>query len=263
LPDGDELVKRLVDVGLTLNEARCYVALLRHPSATAAEVAEASGVPRPKIYSTLKTLEQRSFCVSSGSTVTRFRAVDPALALTEWIRGREHDRQLSNDRDRHNVDELITMLPEPSDAATEDLEAIMQLMHGPHETVRMLEELLDRAGSRVDIIHAPSTFQPESRWNAHEQSALQRGVRVRILVPSREFAERRRCDELAAAGAEVRRARTPALKLLLRDGVEAIVTLSAAKATQPSVVAIRHADLVAPLQLLFNREWRRATPLYQ
>lgn len=263
MPDHDEVVRRLIDLGLTMNAARCYIALLGHPSSTAAEVAEASGVPRPKIYTTLKALEQRNFCVSSGSAVARFQAVDPELALTEWIRGREHERQLMNRRDRDNVAELVDMLPQPPDAGAEGLDSIMQLTHGPEETVRLLEGLLDRASSRVDIIHAPSVFQPKSRWNVHELAALRRGVRVRVLVPTRKFADQRHCEELASAGAEVRQASKSALKLLLRDGAEAILTLNAPTSTQPSVVVIRHADLVAPLQLLFNREWRRATTLYR
>ena len=259
----DELVKRLTNIGLTPNEARCYVALLEIAPATAAEVADASGVPRPKIYATMKALEQRGFCFAFGTTVTTFRPVDPELALNEWIRGREHERRLHDDRDRLTVKELVTLLPEPPESDSDSLDTIMRLAHGPDETVRLLDDLVDNSASRLDIIHATPVFQPESEWNVRERAALRRGVRVRVLVPTRQFAEDRRSSELAQAGAEIRQVRSAALKLIIRDGVEAIVTLGNPNETQPSTVVIRHADLVAPLQLLFNREWRRATPLYR
>ena len=86
-----------------------------------------------------------------------------------------------------------------------------------------------------------------------------------MLIVGRELAVEHRFEEIVAAGGEVRVARTAPLKVMIRDdGAEAAVALSspgADKQERQIFLAVRHPDLVAPMQLLFNREWRRAQPL--
>src|SRR5205807_3364011 len=55
-----EATRLLTELGLAVNEARVYLALLRFfDSPTAAEAASAAGVPRPKVYEALQALEGR------------------------------------------------------------------------------------------------------------------------------------------------------------------------------------------------------------
>jgi sugar-specific transcriptional regulator TrmB len=257
---GDEAVKALVELGLTLNEARCYVALLHLTPATAAQLADAAAVPRPKVYGAVKALEQRGFCYTSGDRVTAFNAVEPELALSEWSRRREHERRLADHRDGWLSDQLVHMLPAPTAAPPQDMTKIMQLTGGAKPTIEVYERVIETAERRVDITHAIPVLQVPERWNRFEVAALERRVRVRVLFTSRELAIRHRCEELLAAGGEVRVARSAPLKLVVRDdGAEGLVGLSnPAVRDSPTCVSIRHAELAAPLQLLFNREWRAA-----
>jgi sugar-specific transcriptional regulator TrmB len=255
----DSSAQKLVDIGLTLNEARCYLALLHIAPATAAEIANASGVPRAKVYATLKSLEQRGFCFPSGDRVTRFRAVDPELALAELTRAREHERRLAGERDRHLRSELAEALPATPDHMPEDSDEIMQHTGGKDPTIKVYEGLISRTEGRVDIVHGIPMLQDPDRWNRAEVEALARGAQVRVLFPSSELAAEHRYEEVVEAGGEVRIARGSPLKLVVRDGAEALVALrNPADELHPTCVAIRHADLVAPLQLMFSREWRRA-----
>ena len=77
-----EATRLLTELGLTVNEARVYLALLRRfDSPTAAEAAVAAGVPRPKVYEALQSLEGRGFSKSIGGRVRRFTPVEPETAL--------------------------------------------------------------------------------------------------------------------------------------------------------------------------------------
>jgi sugar-specific transcriptional regulator TrmB len=263
LPDIDESTRQLVDLGLTLNEARCYVTLLHIAPATAGEVADASGVPRPKVYGTLKSLEQRSFCYASGDRVTTFRPVDPELALGEWTRRREHERRLADEHDRRLRGALVSDLPDPPEHMTEDMSEIMQLTGGPRQTIEVYERLIENAERQLDIVHSAPVLQAQSRWNVYETAALDRGVQVRVLFATDRLAIEHGYEQILQAGGEVRVARGMPLKLIVRDnGTEALVALhNLADEAHPTCVAIRHADLVAPIQLLFNREWRQARAL--
>ena len=53
------------------------------------------------------------------------------------------------------------------------------------------------------------------------------------------------------------------MKLMVRDGEEALISLRDAGTGAQSVttVAVRHPDLVAPLGTLFEQQWRKARAL--
>ncbi len=55
----DSLIDDLIRLGLTLNEARAYKALVQLGNCTAREIAETSGIPRSKVYETVSLLEKR------------------------------------------------------------------------------------------------------------------------------------------------------------------------------------------------------------
>lgn len=260
-PEG--VTKELVELGLTLNDARCYVALLNTGSATAAELAKVSGVPRPKVYAALKSLEQGGFSYPSGDQVTRFRPVDPELALAELTRSREHERRLADERDRQLRLDLVSSLPVLAEQMPQDGgEEIMRLTGARESTIDVYETMIESAKRRVDVVHGLPMFQDPSRFNQFELRALERGAQVRVLFPEVGLAAEHRSHDLTEAGGEVRIARDAPLKLLICDGTKALVALrNPGDALHPTCVAIGHADLVAPLQLLFSREWRRAVEL--
>jgi DNA-binding MarR family transcriptional regulator len=69
---GAEATRLLTELGLTINEARVYLALLQSDSPTAAEAAAAAAVPRPKVYEALQGLESRGFSKSIGGRIRQF-----------------------------------------------------------------------------------------------------------------------------------------------------------------------------------------------
>jgi len=68
---------------------------------------------------------------------------------------------------------------------------------------------------------------------------------------------------LVEAGGGVRVSNAVPMKLLVRDGVEAMISLRdpVTGAQGLTSAVIRHPDLVGPLQLLFDKEWKRGRRL--
>ncbi len=261
--DVESSARRLVELGFAPNEARCYLSLLVAGPATAAEVARDAGVPRPKVYGALQALERRGFCAVSGEErVAQYRAVTPELALSEWLTRREQQRRAEAERDEELGAELIRALPEVREAPPAGA-AFMEVLAGHDRTAETVEEIVRRSERRLDIVQATPFTQPPERWNDLEVEALARGVGVRVLFTPEAAATPGRVDGLREAGATVRVSEALPLKLVLRDGVEAMVALRDPRHFEHGVtsVAIRHAELVSPVQLLFQREWRRARPL--
>jgi len=81
--DTDTLTSVLQDAGLSPYQADAYVTLLEVGSASASEVAEASGVPGPRIYDVLRTLEEKGYIETYEQGTLRARAHDPSEMLVD------------------------------------------------------------------------------------------------------------------------------------------------------------------------------------
>lgn len=77
----EELTAVLEEVGLSPYKADAYVTLLDIGSASVGELADASGVPRPRIYDVVRDLEDEGFVVTFEQDKLYVRAKDPQEAL--------------------------------------------------------------------------------------------------------------------------------------------------------------------------------------
>jgi sugar-specific transcriptional regulator TrmB len=91
-----KLIENLQKLGFTGNEAKIYSALVLLKQARASEIAENSGVPRSKIYGTLRGMEKKGYvriiegeptffcCVQPEELIFRIRT-DFMLSLNETV----------------------------------------------------------------------------------------------------------------------------------------------------------------------------------
>lgn len=262
----DELVGPLVELGLSRTEARVYLALLGAELSTAAEVAAAAGVPRPKVYEALSSLESRGLCVPvADRSATRYRAVPGEESIRQLVRRRDQERRVVAEQDEHAAETLLRELPARDGGrrgASLPLEHI-EAVHGRSATGSTYERLIGEARERVTIMTRPPYLQARARWGEAERAALRRGVALRVIHPSDDALGSERYDDLVAEGAEVGLLDELPMKVITRDSAEALVTLRDPVTREELLTSmlIRHPDLVRPLELLFAREWRRARPL--
>lgn len=76
------MIERLTELGFSSQEARVYLALLQHPSATGYEIAKSAGLQRANVYQVLTALTDRGVIdrVTDGSPA-RFVAHPPAAVF--------------------------------------------------------------------------------------------------------------------------------------------------------------------------------------
>lgn len=132
-------------------------------------------------------------------------------------------------------------------------------MVGRARTSETLERLIGRSERTLHMMQQPPFLQPRSRWNEAEVVAARRGVDVRVLYTEEAARDERRWRSLADASGQLRVTDRVPMKLLVRDGVEAMISLRDPITGEQGLTSpvIRHPDLVRPLQLLFGREWNR------
>lgn len=263
LADVDGLPRSLAELGLSGNEARLYVALLRLSDGTAAELARESGVPRPKVYEALGAMESRGFCTTAAGRVTRYRPVTPDIALRDWTRHRDHERAALAEREQALSEALIRLLPTPPERGASQPPDYLEAVSGRAHTTQALEEIIGRAQRSIWMLQQPPFVQTRARWNVVEAAAALRGVQVRVVYSVEAVRERRRIIDLVKAGGECRVLDEIPMKLLVRDGVEAFCSLRDARSGEQTItsVAMRHPDLAKPLGLLFQQQWKKARPI--
>jgi sugar-specific transcriptional regulator TrmB len=79
----ESLVETLEAAGLSPYQADAYVALLELGTASATDVADASGVPAPRIYDVLRTLEEREYIETYEAGSLQARAHSPSVVLED------------------------------------------------------------------------------------------------------------------------------------------------------------------------------------
>jgi sugar-specific transcriptional regulator TrmB len=261
--DGAEATRLLTELGLTVNEARVYLALLRSESPTAAEAATAAGVPRPKVYEALQALERRGFSKSLAGRVRRFVPVEPESALRGWLSHREHERAEMSERDQIRAETLGRLLPPPAAAAGRQVGDFIEAISGQVPTTEALDDLVARATQTLNIMLQPPFVQPRPRWNVMEVEALERGVEIRAIYTPEALEDARRFEDIVRHGGHARMLAQLPMKLMVRDHEEALISLRDAGTGAQSVttVAVRHPDLVAPLITLFEQQWKKSRAL--
>jgi len=256
-------IGRLAGLGLTANQARAYVALLRGGAAGASELAARAAVPRPKVYEALHALERLGLCAPGGNRVARWEAVPPETALPGLLAQRERERRGEAVREERVCGELIAELPRAPRVPSTDGTPLLEALIGRARIAEAFERLIAQAQSQLDIVQAAPMVQDRRRWNRFELAAIGRGVEVRLLCTPETASDPARYADLVDGGGQARVSERLALKLAIRDYEEVLVALTdpAAGPGRPEVTAmlILQPDLVAPLVALFRRSWRQGS----
>lgn len=104
-----ELLSALMNMNLSENEAKCYLALFKGDSLTASETSKLSGVPRQNAYKALEKLLSKGLAVMVPEGVNRYRVSNPSFfkekAMGEIKESVENELQELEQRKREMLKE--------------------------------------------------------------------------------------------------------------------------------------------------------------
>jgi len=202
MPDtGEALVERLVRLGFSQYEGRAYVGLLARGEQTGYGLANATGVPQPKIYETLRRLLERGAIVRTSERPARYVAMSSDTLLGAL----EHDflRRLQQAREElARLPRLSAQAARPMSRRLSDWEAVLAeardalaraetkvYLSGRSEDLRALAESVTaalRRGVTFVVIHfGPLPFAvPRGRTIRHAstEGTLYRSHRAHHLA---------------------------------------------------------------------------------
>lgn len=200
--DTETLRTTLEDIGLTQYEAEAYVTVLELGSASATEIADASGVPQARIYDVLRNLEGRGYVETYERGSLHARARDPEEVVEKL------------DAYADTVTEAGAELRDRWEAPTVENHQVSVIR--PVSTIydRAEEQIAD-AVNEIEIALTPAKFE---ELREHLVAARERDVVVKATVtgveelPDLDF-------EGAVTEARHRRLPTPFLVLVDRMAV--------------------------------------------
>ncbi len=163
MPECDDCVQALVDIGFTALEAKIYAFLVSEPAVTGYRVAQAIGKPAANAYKALESLERKGALLVDQGDSRRFRAVPP----DELLRGLKRQFLARHD----DAAELLAKLaPPPAD------DRLYQL--------RSRKQVLERCRAmlgRCDQVAVADMFPPiVAELRTDLEQAARRGVEVVI-----------------------------------------------------------------------------------
>ena len=173
--EGDDLVAQTTSLletfGLTEYEAKCFVALTRIDHGTARELAEVADVPRPRVYDSVESLQERGLADVQDSQPRRFRAADPRDAV-ETIRRAYGER----------LDRLEGLLPRLQSPEPRDERAGVWVVEGDDAVSDRLTGLVENATEEVLLVVAVESLLTEEFREALA-AASDRGVSITLGSP--------------------------------------------------------------------------------
>ncbi len=81
----NQYIDDLLEIGLTVYEAKTYFSLLRKNSFTANELSRISKIPRTKVYEILNKLMDNGLCTEIPGRTRKFKAVNPDTAFKKIV----------------------------------------------------------------------------------------------------------------------------------------------------------------------------------
>jgi HTH-type transcriptional regulator, sugar sensing transcriptional regulator len=252
----DELVADLVQLGLTRNEARLYLAAEGRPPLRAAELAELAGVTRTKAYHALHQLVAKGMLRQQPGRVARFQAADPALVA----------RQLR----QQGVDDQATLVADTG-ALVADLFARYYAVPASGdpfdfvELIRNREAALARREAIVAGANAEVLLAEQAAAGAAAPAGPREGLRRRSLYPLGALHAPGFRDGVTgreAGGEEVRFAERVAVGLCVVDRRVSVISFDAGGTAggQGSWLVLEHPGLSTTLGDAFDLAWTRARP---
>jgi sugar-specific transcriptional regulator TrmB len=253
----DELVADLVQLGLTRNEARLYLAADGRPPLRASELAELAGVTRTKAYVALHQLVGKGMLRRQPGRVARFEAADPRLVARQLRqRGVEDQAMLVADTGALVADLFARYYAAP--ASGDPFDFVELIRNG--EAARARREAVV-AGARAEVLLAHQT----SGAAAGDPAGPREGVRYRSLylvgaLDAPDF--RARVAGREARGEEIRFAERVAVGLCVVDRRTSVIGLDeAGTGSGPETwLVLEHPGLSTTLGDAFDLAWVRARP---
>lgn len=165
--------------GLTEYEARVYISLIEKGTSRARKVSMICGVPRTKVYGTLKKLIERGLVIEVPGEPRRFSATSPTNAFSAYLQSYQEKAQ--------DLNETVSSLEENYKKASVDEpeKEDLWIIKGRRGILRRVREMLSGANESVDVITTGNGLILFYKAANKLLDKLEKnGIKIRIKAPN-------------------------------------------------------------------------------
>ncbi|WP_152648272.1 helix-turn-helix domain-containing protein [Streptacidiphilus anmyonensis] len=250
----------LEPIGLDDVEERAYELLVNRDALTVGSLAGLLDLGQARSRQALDGLIAAGLAVCRPGRPARYEPVDPRTGLTSLIRSRQAELE--------RVTALVGAFAADYQERTlrTDPRLLVEVVEGPKEIARRVEELVSGAERDIVAFDAPPYVSPEGTSSQAEAVMLARGVKVRAIYANEVLAmpqHAERLREMVGLGEQARVLPRVPTKLIVVDGREAVLPLTRSDEGKRTVAAfVRQSGLSDALVELFEVNWATATPVF-
>lgn len=254
------LEEKLRRFGLTANESRAYIALLRFGRQSARDLAPRAQVSQGRVYQVLEDMCRKGLATEVHGATRSFIAVEPRVALGDVV----DERRAQLEETEALVEDLRESLDALGAPRVPDLPAI-EVLGRPEQATRHFQQLQHDAEQEILVFSKPPYIHGDS--NPAELEALARGVRCACIYEGRliegpEIA--RRAREFLDAGEEARLIDELPMKLAVFDRRRALLPMkSHDPAIDYTVVIVHDEGLAVTLAAAFDHYFELGSELHE
>ncbi|MCW4018882.1 MAG: hypothetical protein NWF00_09440 [Candidatus Bathyarchaeota archaeon] len=257
-----EIIIALQELGLTLSEAKVYLALTQIGSSHTGSIAKNTGIYRQHVYHTLNSLNEKGLIEKQLGKIPNYKAI-PANEAFSILFGQEQKR--------------ISKLKTKVNTITEELEKLNN-NYEPHEQrvqfvvvpaklviINRLRRALQKAQKSIDVITTRKRLSSAIlAFPRDYKNALNRGVKIQIVTeyPVTEQPALKTIQSLSRSRLlkiKYLPPSTPEALVVIFDKKEAYVTTSAtADLSESDALWVSNKCFLAILQSYFENKWSTA-----
>ena len=251
----------LMELGLTLNQARIYVALLHSEKpVTAREISKVTSITRQDVYRILPTLQNDGLIEKTITSPTKFNATPLKIGASILIKNKiaQHTALLekANMMTDESLIKQLTLDEDPEFILIPENEAVVQKIS---QITSSVQSSLDIVTSKKRLPRAIIEFFDE------RMQALKRGVKIRIATekppPSNADIEQRLAVERKAGTMFKFTPTLPLALLLLFDKKQVLIITSTTGTLETSALWSDNPCLIGLAINYFEDTWNSAVEM--
>lgn len=215
----EQIIESLQKLGLTRYEAKAYIGMNNLIEAQANDIAEASGIPRSKIYQTLKELNKKGFI-----TVTKTRPIEYKVVSPKNIFKKKKEELI------RELEESEEKLDEIFNSKLSEVQAPIWLIKTSENIISKEMEIVKRARKSLNL-RVGFLLEGEGEELIKAFNSIPRNVPIRILASPYCYVNQEKVNIIElfeSAGLEnleIIRADIPFVKIIIRDEKELFRTI--------------------------------------
>lgn len=243
-------IEKLQELGLTKQESRIYVSLLKENKATAKAISLSLRIPVQAVYRSCHNLNRLGFLGEQKVRPIEFIVVPEKLSIPSYIKNRE------------KIFENITrdLFSQHNHRGEKASPTKINLIFGEKEMFDSSERSFKAAKNEILVISIGQELPPELLLA--QKNAIQRGVVSRMIAHKSDRENQQVLRSFKANGIEVRHYKDGGYHMVIVDGKVAMVAVNNPKNTKERVgIEFYSESLSAALREYFYSVWEKAKPV--